>query len=120
MAKAFKPSTPYTTAIELLIPTYTSSFGTPVKTYPAQGERINCSFKTYQGTSRGTEAVRNDVFVVLDTATVETWYRPDIKSDCRIKVLATGKQYEIINEPENIDMRNQFLKFMVRGVDGRA
>ena len=120
MAKAFKPATPYTTAIELLIPTYSTSFGVPSKTYPAQGLRLNCSFKTYQGTSRGTEAERNDVFVVLDTATVETWFRTDIKADCRIRVLATGKEYEIINEPENIDMRNQFLKFMVRAVDGRA
>ena len=57
---------------------------------------------------------------VIDTAYVETWYRPDIKSDCRIRVMETGKVYEILGEVENIDMRNQFAKFKVRAVKGGA
>ena len=51
--------------------------------------------------------------MVEDTANIECWYRPDIKSDCRVGLLSTGAIYDIINEPENIDMRNQFLKFKV-------
>ena len=116
MAKAFKPSTPYSTAIELYIPTYTTVKGVQVKAYPAQGIRLNCSFKTYGG----TETSVNDAYSVVNTAHVETWYRPDIAADCMIKVLQTGQTYEVINQPENIDMRNQFCRFKVQSVEGGA
>ena len=115
MAKGFKPSFPYSTAAELLIPTYTTSKGVPKKTFPSKGIAINCSFKTYGG----TESAVNEVYAVIDTANVETWYRPDIKADCRLKVLATGKVYEVIGAPENIDLRNQFCRFKVRAVEGQ-
>lgn len=116
MAKSFKPSFPYSTAVQLLIPSYTTVKGVPKKTFPAEGIRLDCSFKTYGG----TETTVNNLYSVLDTANVETWFRPDVKSDCRIKVLQTGKVYEIVGEPENIEMRNQFLKFKVRAVEGGA
>lgn len=119
MAK-FKPALPYTTAIELFIPTYTSSKGVKGKSYPQQGVRLNCSFKTYGGTHRSEEKDANGIIAVYDTANVETWYRPDIKPDCKIKVLQTGVEYEIINTPENIDMRNQFVKFIVQAIRGGA
>ena len=112
----FKPRFPYSTAIKLLIPTYTTSKGVSVKSYPQTGIRLNCSFKTYGG----TETTVNGLYSVIDTADVETWYRPDIKADCRIKVLSTGEEYEIIDKPENIDMRNQFVRFKVRAVEGGA
>ena len=112
----FKPAFPYSTAIELLIPTYTTVKGNKVKTYPTQGIRLNCSFKTYGG----TETNVNGVMSVVDTANVETWYRPDIKTECRIKVLQTGGIYEVMIPPENIDMRNQFVKFKVQAVKGGA
>lgn len=112
----FKPAYPYSTACELLIPTYSATKGVPVKTFPETGIQIFCSWKTYGG----TETTNNDVFTVVDTAKVETWYRPDIKSDCRLKVLQTGDVYEIIGKPENIDMRNQFLQFKVQAVEGGA
>ena len=112
----FKPAFPYSTAIELLIPTYSTVKGTKVKTYPSQGIRLNCSFKTYGG----TESLVNGVLSIIDTANVETWYRSDIQTQCRIKVLQTGQIYEIINVPENIDMRNQFVKFRVQAVKGGA
>lgn len=116
MAKFFKPSYPYSTAVMLLVPAYTTVKGVPVKSFPEDGIQINCSWKTYGGTETNT----NDLYTVVDTANVETWYRPEIKSDCRVKVLATGDVYEIIGKPENIDMRNQFLKFKVRAVEGGA
>ena len=112
----FKPSFPYSTAIELLVPTYTNKKGVTTKVFPSEGIRLNCSFKTYGG----TETTNNDLYTVVDTANIETWYRPDIKADCRIKVLATGQIYEIIGNPENINMRNQFVKFKVRAVEGGA
>ena len=112
----FTPSMPYSTAAELLIPTYTTIKGVPTKTYPAKGLRINCSFKTYGG----TETTENGLYSVIDTASIETWYRPDIKSDCRIKILQTGIVYEILGKPENIELRNQFVKFKIRAIEGGA
>lgn len=112
----FKPSFPYSTAIELLVPTYTTKKGVPVKSFPDEGIALNASWKTYGGTETNT----NDVYTVVDTANVETWYRPDITSDCRIKLIATGQTYEILGRPENINMRNQFVKFKVQAIEGGA
>ena len=112
----YKPSFPFDTAIELLIPVYTSVKGVQVKTFPDSGINLHCSFKTYGG----TEITTNGLYTVIDTAIVETWYRPDIKSDCRIKLLLTGQVYEIIGKPENVNQRNQFIKFKVRAVEGGA
>jgi len=109
----FTPAFPYTTPAELLIPTYSSEKGTQVKTFPAQGIRINVSFRSFGGTETNT----NEVYTVLNTATVETWYRPDIKADCRIR-LTSGDVYEIIGTPENIELRNQFCKFKVKAIEG--
>lgn len=114
--RTFKPSYPFSTRIQLLIPTYSTKKGVPTKSFPEEGIALNCSFQTYGG----TETTVNDVYSLEDTANVETWYRPDIKADCRIKVMSTGRVYEIINTPENIDMRNQFCKFKVRAVRGGA
>ena len=112
----YKPSFPFSTAIELLAPTYTSKKGVQVKTFPDSGTRLNCSFKTYGGDEKNV----NGVYTIIDTASIETWYRPDITSECRIKLLPTGQVYEILGKPENIEMRNQFLKFKVRAVEGGA
>lgn len=112
----FKPQLPYITAIELLIPTYETIKGVRKKVYPESGEVINCSFKTYGG----TETTINGVYSVLDTANIETWYRPDITSECAIRLCQSGATYEVIGEPENINMRNQYLKFKVQRIKGGA
>lgn len=112
----FKPAFPYSVPIELLIPTYEIVKGVRKLVYPDVGIRLDCSFKTYGGTERN----ENNVYSVLDTASVETWYRPDITSNCRIKVISTSAVYEIKGEPENINMRNQFCKFKVQRVKGGA
>lgn len=116
MARAYRAELPYTTAIELLIPTYENIKGVRTKVWPEEGIRLNCSFKTYGG----TEAQVNGVYSLIDTANVETWYRPDIKADCRIKILGNGALYEIINTPEDIEMRHQFSKFKVQAVKGKV
>lgn len=109
----FKPDLPYTTAVELLNPTaYKRVKGVTVKEFPETGEIIFCKFKTYGG----TETVVNGVLSVIDTANIETWYRPDITSASRIRL--GNRAYDVIGEPENIEQRNQFLKFKVRGVRG--
>ena len=109
---SYRPSEPYSTAIELFNPTYKTVKGVPKKVYPETGEVIFCSFKTYGG----TESVVNDQLTVVDTANVETWYRPDITSASQIRLGA--KTYEVMGEPEDIEQRHQFLKFKVRGVKG--
>lgn len=74
------------------------------------------SFKTYGG----TEKTVNGIYSIEDTANIETWYRPDITSNCKIARANDGAIFDIINEPENINMRNQFLKFKVKRVKGGA
>ena len=108
----YRPSEPYITPVELFNPTYETVKGVTKKVYPEAGELIFCSFKTYGG----TETTVNDQLVVVDTANVETWYRPDITSASMIK-LGT-KEYEVMGEPEDIEQRHQFVKFKVRGVRG--
>lgn len=113
----------------LLIPTYKNISGVANKVYPTikealadldeKGNSINLffgSFKTYGGTEKNV----NGIYSIEDTANIETWYRPDIRSNCRIAVANTEAIYDILGEPENINMRNQFLKFKVKRVKGGA
>lgn len=105
----------------LLIPTYANKYGVDKPTYPTIEEALENqqnlffgSFKTYGGTEKNV----NGIYSIEDTAKVVTWYRPDIKSNCRIAIAQNNNVYEIINEPENVNMRNQFLNFKVRRVKG--
>lgn len=113
----FKPYAPFTTAMKLLIPTTEKVKGVSVKTFPEpkDGELIYGTFRTYGG----TEKVENGVITVIDTATIDTWYRPDITSDCRVYVCDSGQTYEILGTPEDILMRHQYLQFKVRKIGGK-
>ena len=115
---AFKPSAVFSVAMKLLVPTYTTVQGVRKKAFPApiDGALFYGNFKTYGGTDRDV----NGVYSVEDTASVETYFRPDIKSECRVCVISTGAIYEIIGEPENIELRNQYMKFKVRRIKGGA
>lgn len=114
----YRPNLDNTIALRLLTPTWTKVDGVNKKTYPAvsTGVLFFGSFKTYGGTEREI----NGACVIEDTANVECFYRPDIAADCGIAIADTGAIYDIIGEPENINMRNQFLKFKVRRVKGGA
>lgn len=114
----YKPLSPFSVALMLLVPTNLSVMGVSKKTFPAvsDGTLFFGSFKTYGG----TEHEVNGLLSVEDTATVETWYRPDITSGCRVAIAGTNAVYEIVGEPENIEMRNQFLKFKVSRIKGGA
>jgi len=102
----------------LLVPTYKTVSGVRKKVFPdvKDGILFYASFKTYGGTERNV----NGIYSVEDTADVETWYMPDFTSECRVAVANTGATYDIIGEPENIDMRNQFCKFKISRVKGGA
>ena len=111
---SYKPKEAFVTPIELLNPTCETVKGVAVKRYPETGEIIFGSFKTYGGTENST----NDQYSVIDTANIETWYRPDITSESRIRL--HNKSYDVIGEPEDILQRHQYLKFKVRAVTGGA
>ena len=77
-----------------------------------------CNFSTYGG----SEYQNNGVYTVDDTANVVTWYDPAITSACAIQLCddPTGALYEILGQPENIEMRNQEMAFKVRRYKGGA
>lgn len=114
----YKPPERFNVPLVLLAPTYTKVLGVEKKTFPSlqQGVLFYGSFRSFGGTEREM----NGVYSVEDTAIVECWYRPDIKADCRIGVLSSGAIYEILGEPENINMENQYLKFRVQRYKGGA
>lgn len=107
----YRPTEPFNTSALLYNVTTEVIKGVPVKKHEYV-DTINCLFKTYGG----TETSINDVYSVIDTATVETWYREDITASS-ILVIGT-KTYEVIGVPEDISQRHQFLKFKVRGIQG--
>lgn len=110
---SYRPLEPFTTVMELLTPTYSSVKGVTKKEFTFV-DYIHCSFKTYGG----TEKTVNDVIVTEDTATIETWYRPDITATSQLR-LGT-KVYEVMGEPEDINQRHQYLKFKIRAIKGGA
>lgn len=114
----YKPQTPFSVAFRLLIPSVTKKVGVEAKSYPDanSGLLFYGSFRTFGGTERNV----NGVYSVENTAVIETWFRPDIKANCRVYVPQNGATYEIMGDPENIDMRNQYLKFKVKQVKGGA
>lgn len=109
----YRPRSPFSTVVELYGCSTERVLGVVTKKH-TKIDDIFCSFKTYGG----TETTSNGITVVDDTAEVETWYRPDITSSSVVKL--NDKTYEVIGEPENIEMRNQFMKFKVRAVRGGA
>ena len=117
----YRPQSENPIPLILLVPTYISKYGVDKPIYPTIEEAMQDnnnlffgSFKTYGGTERDV----NGIYSIEDTAKIVTWYRPDIKSNCRIAVAQNSNIYEIINEPENINMRNQFLQFKVKRIKG--
>lgn len=110
---SYRPKDPFSVHAELYNSVDTVVKGVQVKNW-TKTDDIMCSFKTYGG----TESISNGVMAVIDTASVETWYRPDITSASQLRI--GSKTYAVIGEPEDIDSRHQFLKFKVRGGSGGA
>ena len=115
---AYKPSAPFTVPMKLLVPNTTNPYGVTTKTFsdPEQSELFFGSFKTYGG----TESFRDNVLTVVDTGVIDTWYRPDIKANCKIYLCDTQQIYDIISDPEDIEFRHQYLRFKVQKAGGKA
>lgn len=111
-----------TTPLRLQMPVKDVSYGVNINTWLNVSGVIMANFKTFGG----TETTDNGVLSVEDTAQIVCWYRPDITSGCAVVLLdgnedtEHAKRYEIIGEPENIERRNQFMKFKVRRIKGGA
>lgn len=114
----FKPSAPFTVAMKLLVPVSSSDYGAKKKVFstPSQSATIFGSFRTFGG----TETTENGLLTTVNTGVINTWFRPDIKADCRIYLCDTKDTYEIISDPEDIDFRHQYLQFKVKKVGGKA
>lgn len=116
---SFKPAEPFNVPAKLLIPTSTSVQGVKVKNYPTPEsveDVLYCSFKTYGG----SESISNDVYTLIDTATINCWYDPRITADCRIYICETGETYEIAGRPENVNMQHKYMQLKVRKSGGKA
>ena len=102
----------------LLVPTYSTEYGVTVKTFPevSKGIRFNATFRTFGG----TEITVNGAYSVEDTATIETWFMPQMKSDCRVVNMLTGNVYEVLGTPENIEGRNQYIMARLKAIKGGA
>ena len=114
---AYKPSAPFTVAMKLLTPIATEAYGVKAKGFsdPKDSSVFFGSFRTFGG----SEALQDDVLTLVNTGVVDTWYKPDIKADCRILLCDTEQEYDIISDPEDIDFRHQYLKFKVKKVGGK-
>lgn len=114
----YQPAVPFNVAMRLLIPTITIVKGVDKKVYPKPEDSFLFygSFRTFGG----TESTINDVYTLVDTATINTWYNPQITADCQIYICETGATYEIMATPEDINMRHQFLQIKVQKIGGTA
>lgn len=117
----YKPQSPFNVPMMILEPSTEPVNGVKKKLYPdwhkLSDEHIFFgSFRTFGG----TETVSNGVYTLENTAVIETWFRPDIQADCRVVLLQNGVTFDIIGAPENINMRNQYMKFKVKAVGGKA
>lgn len=112
---AYRPSMPFNVPALILKCEYKKVNGVNVKIF-ADGDQIFVSAKSYGGSEKDV----NDKITIIDTMNIETWYRPDITSIDGIRLLDDGSEWEILNTPEDIDRRHQFLKFKVQRMKGGA
>lgn len=119
MARNYKPSEPFNVAMKLLVPVITSSYGAGKKTFPAPSDVTDVFFGSFR-TFGGTENTKDGVYTIENTGVINTWYTPEITAECQIYLCDTEQIYDIINDPEDIDFRHQYLQFKVRKMGGKA
>lgn len=112
----YKVKQPFNVPAKILFATFKKINGVSKKVFVESEETIFVSAKSYGG----TEQVINDNYVIVDTMEIETWYKPDITSECNLKLLDDNSEWEILNSPENVDRMNQVLKFKVKRIKGGA
>ncbi|MBR5835580.1 MAG: hypothetical protein IKY66_05385 [Bacteroidales bacterium] len=111
----YRPSGLFNVPAMILKGQYVKVNGVKTKEF-ADGEVIFVSAKSYGGTER----IINDQVIVEDTIEIETWYRPDITSIDGLRLLDDASEWEIVNHPEDIERRHQWLKFKIRRMVGNV
>lgn len=109
----YKPNLPFNIPCKLLKRTITKVNGVNQETF-TESVFFYCSAKSYGG----TEKVVNDVYVIEDTWTVDTWYNPNITKGDHVRFLDENREYEIYSSPENINRRGQYMRFKVLAIGG--
>ncbi len=113
----YRPAKKFNTPMYLYVVTdYKESVGVKIPVHAETGILFWGSFATYGGTERTV----NDVMVVEDTATVETYYRPEFTAGARVALANSGKLYDIVGEPENVEQRNLYTIMKLTAVQGGA
>jgi SPP1 family predicted phage head-tail adaptor len=115
---AYKPSAPFNVAMRILKPTTEIVLGAVKKSFtaPKDSELFYGSFRTFGG----TENFKDNVYTIINTAVIDTWYRPDITADCQIYICDNEQIYDIVSDPEDIDFRHQYMRFKVQKDGGKA
>ena len=113
----YRPAKKFNTPMYLYTVTgYTETMGVQNPVHAETGVLFWGSFATYGGTERTV----NGIVVVEDTATVETYYRPEFTAGARVALAKTGKLYEVTGEPENVEQRSLYTIMKLTAVQGGA
>ena len=94
-------------------PTYSEVNGRSFKNYNVVGN-LRGKFKL-KGTS---EKNANGLTVVNTTTTYTTWYKSDLAANDIL--IIGGVEYEIIGEPENVEMRGRYTILNLERTGGGA
>lgn len=70
--------------------------------------------KSYGGTEKNVDGI----YTIEDTIEFTMYYNPEMKSSSRLELLGDGSMWEVLNTPENIDMRGAFMRFKGRRLHG--
>lgn len=115
MAKQYQPQVPFNVpALHLKRSDKPQKVNGVNKYTYTEGKKFYCSAKSYGG----TEKVVNDVYVIEDTWTIDTWFNPAFGKGDKIRFLDDGTEYEILASPENINRRGQYMRFKVSRIGG--
>lgn len=66
----------------------------------------------------GKEKVVDGVYSVEDTMDFVAYFDPQLTSTARLELLGDGSMWEIVNTPENTDLRGSFVRFKGRRLHG--
>lgn len=103
---------PFKTKFNVLTPSFERVLGVQKRTLAKTGE-LFASVRSFGG----TEKIIDGVYSVLKTQVLQTWYRPDVVSGVVLEDL-NGERWEIIGDPENINLDNRYLQIKVKKIEG--
>lgn len=111
---SWTPDLPFRTPFKILKRTVEKVDGMNNTTYTELPNVLYCTAKSYGG----TEKVINDVYVVVDTLTFQTYYTPLLSKGDKIRLLDDNTEYEVLASPENINRANKWLVFKGERISG--